>query len=517
MYTSVLSSLLLPFSFSLLAIVHFSFSLLQLLLGWLPVPCLSDDDPSPPDIIHEPNRCLWFGQCGDSIYSGKYTCLYNDKPKNITEQGQDFLNLLNETCPQLVQQNRGVCCNMGQLNALATQIKYPQQLFSRCPACLKNFIDHFCLTTCDPDQAAWMNVSAGGLQYNDKDKTWAITSVDIYVSDEYADNLYDSCENVQYPQASTRVIDIMCGTTECSPDKWLTYLGDPTANHESPFMMKYYLTSNDSLHGGLIAKTYDYMECNTTDINFQCSCSDCNAPNVCPPPPQPPPNTFPYFEITIIVVCVGASLSVFIFFVALIAAIVSLTRKSGYTKIDGSSNSVRRSRDHYGTIEDDDDSPTSSVSSINNADIQDDQTEGVKLPPPPPHRSMATCWFQLGSWIEYAIKNVFYHWGKFVAQYWYLVFFFVGIIALALSFGLFFFKITTNPVDLWSSPTSRAREEKAYFDKNFNPFYRTEMIIVTAPKYNYSTYVPYGVVTDGWKFGPVFDPEVLDEVQLQLV
>ena len=354
-------------------------------------------------------------------------------------------------------------------------------------------------------------MSAGGFNKTSN----AITSVDIFISREYADRLYDSCENVQYPQDSTKVVDIMCGTTECNALKWLNYLGDPVANHESPFTMKYYITSNSSLDGGLFAKWYDYMECNTTDPNFQCSCSDCNAPNVCPLPPQAPPNSFPYFKITVIVISVGASLSVFIFIVALIAAIISITRKPGYTKIDGSSSS-QRSRGQYGTVEDDDnDSPTSSVSSIN-ADVEeipDNQTEGVTVPPP--HRSIATCWFQLGSWIEYAIKNAFYHWGKFVAQYWYVVFFFVGIIAIALSFGLFFFKITTNPVDLWSSPTSRAREEKAYFDKNFNPFYRTEMIIITAPRYNSSTYFPDGVLGN-WTFGPVFDFEVLEEVYTAL-
>ena len=360
-----------------------------------------------------------------------------------------------------------------------------------------------------------MNISAGGSKPY-KDKMLSITSVDIFVSEEYADKLYNSCKNVQYPQASTKVIGLMCGTTECSPEKWLNYLGNPTANQRSPFAMNYYITSNDSLQGGLFAKTYDYMECNTTNPNFQCSCSDCNAPNVCPPPPQALPNTFPYFELTVIIVSVGASLSVFIFIVALIAAIISITCKPSYTKIDGSSGSVRRSQGHYGTIKDDDDDlQTSSVSSINTEveEVPDNQTDSVTVPPP--HRSIAMCWFQLGSWIEYAIKNAFYHWGKFVAQYWYIVFFFVGIIAIALSFGLFFFKITTDPVDLWSSPTSRAREEKAYFDKNFNPFYRTEMIIITAPRYNYSSYVPFsGGLPPGWKFGPVFDLEVLEEVLL---
>ena len=58
--------------------------------------------------------------------------------------------------------------------------------------------------------------------------------------------------------------------------------------------------------------------------------------NVCPPPPQASPNTFPYTKITIIVVSVGASLSVLIFIVAMIAAIISLLHKPGYTRIGGS-------------------------------------------------------------------------------------------------------------------------------------------------------------------------------------
>jgi Niemann-Pick C1 protein len=28
-------------------------------------------------------------------------------------------------------------------------------------------------------------------------------------------------------------------------------------------------------------------------------------------------------------------------------------------------------------------------------------------------------------------------------------------------------KVTTDPVELWSSPESRARQEKKYFDENF--------------------------------------------------
>ena len=481
------------------------------MLGWLPVPCLSDD-PKPPTVIHSTNRCLWYDQCAPSQYGANnyFNCFYNGPPKNITE-GTEFYNLLKATCPNLVKEGRGVCCNIKQLNTLATQIKYPQQLFSRCPACLRNFIDHFCLTTCDPDQAAW-TVPTQMTLFDKERNLWSIENVSFYVSTEYVDGLYDSCENVQYPQASTKVVDIMCGTTECNGERFLTYLGDPIANHESPFPMVYVYHNNGSVKE-LVSKTYDFKECNTTDPNYQCSCSDCDAANVCPPPPHAPPNTFPYFELTVSIISVGVGLSFFIFAVAMVAAVISMRRMSGYTRIDTSSGgSGRPQRGKYGGIDDDNDSPTSSVGSINADDENFPKDEDVD--PPPPSVNIVTYWFQLGSWIEYAIKWAFYHWGKFVAQFWYIVFFFAGIIVIALAFGLFFFHVTTDTVELWSSPTSRARQEKAYFDEHFNPFYRTEMIIVTAPSSKVSYYQPSGDASGkaNWTFGPVFDKNVLEEV-----
>ena len=41
------------------------------------------------------------------------------------------------------------------------------------------------------------------------------------------------------------------------------------------------------------------------------------------------------------------------------------------------------------------------------------------------------------------------------------------------------FQVITDPVKLWSSPTSVLREQKDFFDENFSPFYRTQQIIIT--------------------------------------
>lgn len=50
-----------------------------------------------------------------------------------------------------------------------------------------------------------------------------------------------------------------------------------------------------------------------------------------------------------------------------------------------------------------------------------------------------------------------------------------------LSVGLKDIKLTTDPVELWSAPNSRARQEKEFHDTYFDPFYRTNQVILTVP------------------------------------
>ena len=41
------------------------------------------------------------------------------------------------------------------------------------------------------------------------------------------------------------------------------------------------------------------------------------------------------------------------------------------------------------------------------------------------------------------------------------------VILFALCYGSRYYTVTTDPVDLWVAPNSRARLEKAYFDEKF--------------------------------------------------
>lgn len=53
-------------------------------------------------------------------------------------------------------------------------------------------------------------------------------------------------------------------------------------------------------------------------------------------------------------------------------------------------------------------------------------------------------------------------------------------VATALTVGVIYLEVTIDPVELWAAPESRSRQEKDYFDKSFNPFYRTEQVIIHA-------------------------------------
>ena len=66
------------------------------------------------------------------------------------------------------------------------------------------------------------------------------------------------------------------------------------------------------------------------------------------------------------------------------------------------------------------------------------------------------------------------------AQRPWVVIFFGLLVIVALGCGINYMHLTTDPVELWASPSSRARIEREYFDSHFEPFYRNEQIIISS-------------------------------------
>lgn len=56
-----------------------------------------------------------------------------------------------------------------------------------------------------------------------------------------------------------------------------------------------------------------------------------------------------------------------------------------------------------------------------------------------------------------------------------------AVVVAIFAAGLTSIQLTTDPVELWSATDSRARKEKDFHDSHFDPFFRTNQLILTAP------------------------------------
>ena len=94
-------------------------------------------------------------------------------------------------------------------------------------------------------------------------------------------------------------------------------------------------------------------------------------------------------------------------------------------------------------------------------------------------RGSQGCWTNMTNWIDEKLHDFFGRLGFYCATNPVKVLVIGFLVTIGLGCGLNFYQITTDPVELWSSPTSQARQEKAYFDENFGKFFRSEQMIIS--------------------------------------
>jgi Niemann-Pick C1 protein len=116
----------------------------------------------------------------------------------------------------------------------------------------------------------------------------------------------------------------------------------------------------------------------------------------------------------------------------------------------------------------------------------------------------------LGLRLERFFEDSFRRWGIFVACHPYPIMIASLLVSVFLAMGMGFWKVTTDPVDLWVSSGSQARHDMEFFNRNFWKFYRIEQIVVspantTNPRpFEYSYKTSQGI-TKKQTFGPAFD------------
>ena len=87
---------------------------------------------------------------------------------------------------------------------------------------------------------------------------------------------------------------------------------------------------------------------------------------------------------------------------------------------------------------------------------------------------------RIGVAIESGMTKFFTIWGTNCSRYPLPVIIVSVVIAGSLCTGIQWLEVTTDPIELWASPSSRSRIEKDFFGATFRPFYRTQQIIINA-------------------------------------
>ena len=78
-----------------------------------------------------------------------------------------------------------------------------------------------------------------------------------------------------------------------------------------------------------------------------------------------------------------------------------------------------------------------------------------------------SCSERIGAKMEQWLETTFATWGRFCAGHPVVVLGVGLVVSCAFVAGLTMFQVTTDPVELWSAPDSRARQERKYFNDHF--------------------------------------------------
>lgn len=229
-----------------------------------------------------PDGCVMYGQCGEGDY-GNLNCVYNGKPKVITDP--EVVATLKAMCPEYVDGNQALtCCDSQQIESMDANFKLPQRLLGGCPSCFANFKKTFCRLTCAPQQNQYIKVMDTTKNEEGQDM---VTELVYFVTNNFANGLFNSCRDVEGIIPGTRVIDMMCGSwgPKCNGERWLQFMGSiPKNSGFSPFQINYNLTDeteildNNSTYYPMNQKTPSCSESPAPGEGV-CGCSDC--PDAC--------------------------------------------------------------------------------------------------------------------------------------------------------------------------------------------------------------------------------------------
>lgn len=385
--------------------------------------------------LHEPGRCAIRGHCGkQGFFGAELPCPDNGKaapPSDVVRQ-----KLVDLCGPKW--QDTDVCCKEEQVDALSKNLKLAEKIIASCPACKENFFNLFCTFTCSPDQSTFVNVTETGKASSGND---LVTELDNIWSKDYQSSFYDSCKEVKNGASGGKAMAFIGGGAQ-NYSEFLKFLGDKKI-FGSPFQINFLEKPRYDDSNGLKPSDPRAYACNDTDPNYRCSCVDC--PSVCPT--LEPVHSVEYCHVGKLP-CLSFAI-IIIYSISLLLLVTAISGHIAYRR------HKRRKSERLQLLQD--------------ASPSDDEDEGDLV-----HNAGMLERPLRNYYLNQIFDRAFNKLGGFCARYPALTIGTNILVIGILSLGWLKFDVERDPVRLWVSPTSDAAQEKAFFDANFGPFYRTE-------------------------------------------
>ena len=397
---------------------------------------VSSATASPPTPLHEAGRCALRGQCGHKGFSFfDLPCVDNGKAEPPSE---DLRKQIVDLCGPKWNETENVCCKEDQLKELRKNLNTANGIIASCPACKDNFFNLFCTFTCSPDQSLFVNVTKNETS-NSGDAI--VTELDQIWSEEYQSGFYDSCKEVKIGATGGKAMTLIGGGAK-NYSQFTHFLGEKKFGG-SPFQINFLTETRYNDTQGMKTLDIHPHACNDTDPNFRCSCVDC--PDVCPELPEVKEAEYCHVGV---VPCLSFAI-IIIYSICLLLLVTAIVGHVAYRR--NKQRKIERLRLLQDSAPSDDEDEGEYV---HNAGILDRPTRNYYL--------------------NQIFDRAFSKLGGFCARYPGLTIGTNIVIIGLLSLGWLNFEVERDPVQLWVSPDSAAAQEKAFFDSNFGPFYRTE-------------------------------------------
>ncbi|CAL8347091.1 unnamed protein product [Lota lota] len=412
----------------------------------------------------QPGQCAFYEECGrnpsigESLIPPIVPCLSYTPARALN--GNHYLRL-KAVCPML---DRGenktfACCSINQLKSLEISLTLSKAVLIRCPSCADNFAHLHCINTCSPNQTQTVNVTETRNVTHLGKEVEVVVGYQAYLSTTFAEGSFKSCQKVRIPATGGFAISTMCGrygAKLCTAQRWYDFQGD-SSNGLAPLDIDFKLIQPGDMAGvpkGIIPYNGRTLGCNeTTPTGGEvCSCQDCQ--ETCPPMPPPPIPAGPFrlmgtdgfLVISILLLCL--LLIAFLLYL-MVSCWVNAKEKQDEEGWKGKMS----------------------------AKDQNGNTVTQPLIDP----SEVSCTDKNSLAAQEFLGSLFQSWGTLMASHPLKVLLAAAIVVAIFATGLMHIELTTDPVQLWSAPNSRARKEKDFHDKYFDPFFRTNQLILTAP------------------------------------